>query len=138
VLFDSQSGVDMARATLTVNGAPVTTTVSGEPKRAVLRARPGNLVGRPVLGVDAFDRATPPNQRVAELAQFTIEGTRFLRADIDRSGRVDGDDLIVLARAFGTRSGDNRFDPDADLDQDKRVDGGDLAILASSFGVSSF
>lgn len=138
VLFDSQSGVDFARATLTVNGVAVATTVSGDPRRAVLRARPGTLVGRPLLGVEADDRAAPANRRIGDLTQFTVKGAQFLRGDVNRSGRVDGADLVVLARAFGTRSGEARYDADADLDENRRVDGADLAILAANFGLSSF
>ncbi|MFQ5876624.1 MAG: dockerin type I domain-containing protein [Acidobacteriota bacterium] len=56
------------------------------------------------------------------------------RADIDRSGRVDGYDLALLARAFGRAAGEERFLPDADIDADGTVDGADLALLASRFG----
>ena len=44
----------------------------------------------------------------------------------------------MLARAFGTRVGDSRFDANADLDDNGRVDGADLAVLAANFGLSSF
>lgn len=139
VLFDAQSGIDLAAApTLTVNGTAVATEVSGDNRRAVLRARPGNLTGRPLLGVDALDRATPANRRRLDVSQFTVRGTAFLAGDIDRSGRVDGTDLVTLARAFGTRSGDARYIAAADLDGNARVDGNDLAQLAANFGVSSF
>jgi hypothetical protein len=61
------------------------------------------------------------------------------RLDIDSSdpatqGRVDGDDLAALARAFADSEGGPFYDPDADIDGDGRVDGADLAILARYFG----
>ncbi|HJQ98871.1 MAG TPA: thrombospondin type 3 repeat-containing protein, partial [Candidatus Polarisedimenticolaceae bacterium] len=60
--------------------------------------------------------------------------TGALRADIDQSGLVDGTDLAALGRAFGSASGDARYDARADLDRDGQVDGSDLSLLASSFG----
>ncbi len=54
--------------------------------------------------------------------------------DIDVSGRVDGFDLIRLARAFGTTFGDPRYDVDTDLDGNGTIDGIDLTRLANNFG----
>jgi hypothetical protein len=56
------------------------------------------------------------------------------RVDVDRSGRVDGVDLALLARAFGRTAGDDRYAAAADVDADGQVDGRDLALLASRFG----
>lgn len=138
IVFDPLAGVDQATATLTINGAAVATTVGGDARRTVLQARPGNLAGKPLLGVDVRDVASPPNRRVEDVSQFTVVGTKFLKGDIDQSGRVDGADLVELAVAFGSRVGDGRYKAIADLDGNGRVDGADLAILASNFGLSSF
>ncbi len=54
--------------------------------------------------------------------------------DIDTSGRVDGFDLIRLARAFGSTFGDPRYDAETDLDGNGTIDGIDLARLANNFG----
>ncbi len=56
--------------------------------------------------------------------------------DIDRSGRVDGFDLAVLARSFGREKDEEYYSPAADVDADGLVDGTDLAILAARFGDS--
>ena len=56
------------------------------------------------------------------------------RVDIDRSGRIDGFDLALIARSFGLREGEGFYSPDADIDADGMVDGADLALLASRFG----
>jgi len=58
------------------------------------------------------------------------------RVDVDRSGRVDGYDLAVLARAFGSRKGEAAYSAAADLDASGLVDGSDLALLAARFGDS--
>jgi hypothetical protein len=57
------------------------------------------------------------------------------RVDLDRSGRMDGFDLAVLARAFG-RGKDEEFYSAGDVDVDGLVDGTDLAVLAARFGDS--
>lgn len=138
IVFDPLSGVDQATATLTINGIAVATTVAGDARRTVLQARPGNLAGRPLLGVDVRDLAVPSNRLIQDVSRFTVRGATFLRGDIDQSGRVDGADLVVLAAAFGTKAGDSRYRAIADLDGNGRVDGTDLAILAANFGLSSF
>ncbi len=56
------------------------------------------------------------------------------RADLDSSRRVDGGDLAVLSIAFGSRSGDPLYAPDADFNADGAIDGSDLAILSSLWG----
>lgn len=56
------------------------------------------------------------------------------RIDVDGSGRVDGFDLALLARAFGSNAEDPLYLMDADIDADGLVDGIDLALLASRFG----
>ncbi|MFN7974609.1 MAG: hypothetical protein U0166_20030 [Acidobacteriota bacterium] len=58
-------------------------------------------------------------------------------ADVDRSGFVDGVDLILLGLSFGASSGDPRYNPNADIDGSGVVDGSDLTLLASAFGRAS-
>jgi hypothetical protein len=79
-------------------------------------------------------RLTAPDGRQALLPGGLRVEVAAARADLDGSGAVDGRDLAILARAFGSRSGDARYLPDADLDGDGAVDGADLAILGSQFG----
>lgn len=50
------------------------------------------------------------------------------------SNRVDGYDLIVLSRAFGSTSGSTTWNPVCDLDGNSAIDGSDLVILGSHFG----
>ena len=137
VLFDPSSGVDFATSQLVVDGVPVATDVTGDAHRAVLSARPGNLSGTTSLGVSTSDLANPSNQRDELLVQFTIEPGAPIDGDINLSGRVDGVDLVLLARAFGAQQGSLRYLAAADLDHDGTVDGTDLALLAANFGEGS-
>ncbi|PYQ09539.1 MAG: hypothetical protein DMH00_12910 [Acidobacteria bacterium] len=52
------------------------------------------------------------------------------RADIDKSGRVGGRDLLYWQNAFGSTSGDLNYNVDADMNGDGIVDGADLTLLA--------
>jgi hypothetical protein len=84
------------------------------------------------------DLASPPHIIDRTLFQFIVAGTQFLTGDIDRDGRVDGRDLIILARVFGSNSGQTRYLGVADFNRDGFIDGADLSILAANFGRSSF
>ncbi len=55
--------------------------------------------------------------------------------DINGDYMVDGQDLIILSRAFGSVKGiDDYYYINADLDNNGVIDGEDLSILASNFG----
>ena len=59
------------------------------------------------------------------------------RTDIDGSGRVDGFDLAVLARRFGSDfGGSGGYQPELDLDGNKSVDGIDQSLLAEYFATT--
>jgi ABC-type transport system substrate-binding protein len=48
--------------------------------------------------------------------------------------KVDGRDIAVASKAFGTRPGDPRWSPIADITGDYKIDGKDLARIAKRFG----
>jgi hypothetical protein len=54
--------------------------------------------------------------------------------DINGDGKVDGRDMTVAVRAFGTFPGRPRWNPNADVNQHGRVDGRDITIVAKNFG----
>jgi len=140
VLYDFGAGIDLSSTKLTINGTVVDSTpLAVTPQRAEIVYTPATpWKGVITYGVRSQDLASPPNVLDRALAQFIIEGTQFLAGDLNRDGRVDGQDLVVLALAFGTQRGDPRFKDAADLNLDGMVDGQDLAILAANFGSSSF
>ncbi len=136
-LFDFGTGIDPAGTSLLINGAPVTATVTGEGLEAhISYPPPAPWSGIVTVGLRARDRATPPNTVDRQIIKFYTSGTTFLGGDVDRNGRVDGNDLVVLARAFGARLGNTRYTPLADFNTDGSIDGVDLAVLASNFGNS--
>jgi len=137
-LFDPLSGVDTTQSTLLLDSSPIATDISGSGRRVVLSARPGNLSGKPILGVRSRDQANPANTVDEDVSEFTVQGTQFLVGDIDASGRVDGTDLVALGYSFGSKKGESRYKAKVDLNGDSKIDGSDLALLAANFGLSSF
>jgi len=99
-------------------GANVTiagnTTVSG------LSAGGHNIV--------VYANDTSGNMVASNTVFFTIHP-----ADIDFSGRVYVSDLLLLAQAYNSKSGDGNWNPDADLNCDDRVYTADLLILAQNY-----
>lgn len=138
-LYDFGTGIAVSSTRLLIDGEPVAATIAGDERRQTIRFTPPQpWSGVVFVGLEARDRATPPNERSGQLLQFVVEGASFLDGDIDRDGRVDGSDLVTLALSFGTQRGMAQFRGFADLNGDGRVDGEDLAILAANFGRRSF
>lgn len=57
--------------------------------------------------------------------------------DVDHNGKVDLNDLTLLAEAYGSRPNDPNWNPCADIDNDQYVGLLDLIILASHYGQTS-
>lgn len=137
-LYDFGEGIDLTHAELRLDGVAVPQSLTGDERRAVLSIQPSDpLSGVVFVDLLARDLASPANTVERRVGQFTVRGTRFLDGDIDRSGRVDGLDLVAFAVRFGSRRGESRFRAFADLNGDDVVDGMDLALLAANFGRST-
>jgi len=54
--------------------------------------------------------------------------------DLDRDGKVNIMDIGIVARAFGTRPGDKRWDALADIDKNGEINIIDLNNVARDFG----
>jgi hypothetical protein len=59
-----------------------------------------------------------------------------LPGDINGDKKVDILDAIKLANAFGSKSGDPRWNPNADINCDNKVNILDCIVLANYFGQS--
>jgi hypothetical protein len=51
---------------------------------------------------------------------------------------VDGRDITLAAKAFGTKPGDARWSTIADVNHDYKIDGRDITLIAKNFGWPSY
>lgn len=137
-LWDFGAGIDLQNTSILINGQPATVQVTGNTRLAEFKVEPPSTgwPGVVRVGVRSRDLANPAHAVDREVSRFYIQGVQFLTGDVNRDGRVDGRDLVLLARSFGRRAGESQFDLGADLNDDDIVDGVDLAALAANFGRS--
>jgi Dockerin type I domain len=57
--------------------------------------------------------------------------------DVNRDGKVDGVDAALVTAAFGTRTGDTRYDRTFDLDRNGSIDSTDLQLLGGNYGFTA-
>jgi lysophospholipase L1-like esterase len=135
---DFGAGIDLANTFLFVNGQQVSAVPTGTIKLAQFTYQPpAPLSGTVRLGLRSRDLAVPANTVDREIAHFTIRGTNQIQGDLNGDGRVDGTDLVLFGRHFGSQRGGSNWDENSDFNNDGKVDGSDLAVLASNFGRSS-
>jgi hypothetical protein len=133
-VWDFGTGIDILSTQMLIDGAVVPATVIAGNQRVHLDYRPPKaFTGRVDVGLRARDRANPANRVDRVVNHFTTSRDE-LDGDVDGSDRVDGVDLLLLARAFGATAAETRYLADADFNEDEVVDGDDLAVLAANFG----
>jgi hypothetical protein len=54
--------------------------------------------------------------------------------DLNCDGKVDGRDITIIAKCFGSRLGDARYNPNCDIFNRGRIDGRDITFVAKHFG----
>jgi hypothetical protein len=136
-VWDFGSGTEISATDLLIDGEVVDAGIDGNPKRVhIVYDPPRPLSGVIEVGLRSRDRALPMNRVDRVVMTFQVTGSE-LDGDLDSSGRVDGVDLVMFARAFGATPAEIRYLPDADFNRDDVIDGEDLAVLASNFGQSS-
>lgn len=57
-----------------------------------------------------------------------------LLGDINGDGKVDSEDLIIFALAFGSKLGESNYNDKCDFNDDGKIDLDDLFLLAQNFG----
>jgi lysophospholipase L1-like esterase len=136
-VLDFGAGVDSAATSLLVNGTQVAATLTGAGRQVHLEYAPAQAWSGVVhVSLRSRDTASPANSVDREIAVFYPAGITFLGGDVDRDGRVDGNDLVLFGRAFGAHLGGPRYRATADVNTDGSIDGVALAVLASNFGRS--
>jgi YD repeat-containing protein len=57
--------------------------------------------------------------------------------DVNSDSKVDGVDAALVTNAFGTRTGDTRYDRTFDLDRNGAIDAADLQLLSGNYGFTA-
>jgi hypothetical protein len=106
---------------------PIDPEWTGDRVAVALRADPGGV------GAHGLAVVNPDGSRASLPEVLTIRLDAH-RIDMDRSGRVDGYEVALLAAAFGRGRGHPAYSAAADINGDGLVDGLDLAMVAARFG----
>lgn len=134
--FESGASVTIDNPNVFLSGLAVTSCNGIE---AVVTVEPTAAAVRPAQAGRFNVRVTNPSGLTGSatpLLEVLVNPTRF---DVNRSedvtrNRIDGADVVWLARYFGFREPDALYLPDFDFDGDGAVDGNDLALLVSDYG----
>jgi hypothetical protein len=133
-VWDFGTGIDVLATQMLIDGQVVPASINSGTRRVHLEYRPPQrFTGTVQVGLRSRDRANVPNRIDRVVAKFSTSREE-LPGDVDSSDRVDGVDLLMLARAFGATAAEIRYLAEADFNEDEVVDGDDLAVLASNFG----
>jgi len=100
----------------------------------------GGVLAEAALGYEPMHRyvshqssASRTTENSPDIGAYEFTTTR---SDFNGDGRVDFDDFLTFAAAFGRTSTDSTWNPAFDLDGDLRVGFGDFLEFAASFGRS--
>ena len=63
-----------------------------------------------------------------------IDDPNTIPGDLNNDGKVGLDDLVILTKAYGSKPGDQNWNPNADIKGNGKVDLADLTILATHYG----
>lgn len=71
--------------------------------------------------------------KVTALTVIRVSPSAVFNTDVNKDGRVNIIDIAIIAKAFGTRPGEPRWNAAADLDKDGIISRTDLTIAAMDF-----
>jgi hypothetical protein len=85
----------------------------------------------PTLTLTVDKTVAYPGETVTLLGSLDIPKEN---GDIYKDNKIAGEDLVLVARAFGSYPGHPRWNSDADVNKDGKVNAIDLVIIARLFG----
>lgn len=89
------------------------------------------------IAVTSFVGFDSQNRPIDFLLIEKVINITLLMGDINGDGKVDSEDLIIFAQAFGTSLGDSNYNEKCDLNGDGKIDAEDLLLLAQNFGTQA-
>jgi hypothetical protein len=95
----------------------------------------GTILG--LGGHTLFAKFYPDDSRAFSVSVATTTITVVTPEDVNRDGRVDCADVLILRNTFGRRAGQAGFDPRADVNSDRLVDVRDLALVSQRLPIGT-
>ena len=80
-------------------------------------------------------RLHPDQEGYEKMAEIWLETLLTFEGDVDRSFKIDEEDLRILASSLRSRRGSFAFNPDADFNDDGVIDVKDLSFLLNAYGL---
>jgi hypothetical protein len=79
--------------------------------------------------ITVFANDTSGNMGASDTVYFF-----YCIGDITKDKKVDGKDIAIVAKYYGTKCGDGKYYAPADLNDDCKIDGKDIAIVSKYYG----
>jgi hypothetical protein len=76
----------------------------------------------------------PEGAQIPHITQNSHFNNKLLVGDLNGDGKVDMTDVGIMIRAFGSKCGEPRYNPNADLNFDGKINLKDVALLLKFFG----
>jgi len=65
--------------------------------------------------------------------KFSSTISKVMKEDVNHDGQIDIMDVTMVARSFGSKPGDQNWNPDADINKDDTVDNLDMYMVEEMF-----
>jgi hypothetical protein len=128
--YNVTSTMSLALANNIEGQAFATTSINGSYSLNIRLSTSATIGNYTVYAGSYYQNSDPPGQHSTATSTFKV----ILLGDVNRDGMVEGRDMAIAAKAFGTSIGEPGYVPNADVNGDGVIEGKDLAIIAKHFG----
>ena len=139
VLTEPGTGISPGKITLGVarNGANTAVPVNGMFFTVQFHVKTSAMSGNSNLNLVNVVLKDSPTSNIPDtiLQNGTVNVISCL-GDFSGDGKINFDDFVIFAAAYGTSTGNPNFNPDADMNHDGKVNFDDFVIFASVYGTS--
>jgi hypothetical protein len=139
--FPSDAGVPYCpekSATFTIETSTTSTSIYPANPQAYSSSLEGNYnstlklptIGATIGNYTIFVASYYQGRQATSKTTFKVR----LFCDVNEDGKVDGKDVALTIKAFGSYPGHPKWNPNADMNGDNKVDGKDIALIIKNYG----